>query len=532
MEPITQLPDPPSRSAPAQFSSKTDAFLGAMPAFVTQTNAVASEIAAAAVVAAEAIVSANVAAIAGTPTKWVSGTNYDEGAGVWSPINYLPYRRIVAGGGTTDPSEDYINWRALPQVPMFRIERVSNEEINPSNRGYFFDITGGTFSQTFSSKESLGNGFYCYILNSGTGVVTVDPGGLDYILYHGHSIIITCDGANLHVVVAAGRLLVHLPIFSQAAATKQPISILEDISLPEYSTLLSAANSLLYGNGLFIASYSTLDTDKISTSPDGVTWTLRTLPAAKKWRVSTNTTDKFIASATDETTVASSTDGITWNLATPLPGGITTSFNPPIFNGNICLVTASMSSLGLCYTSSNNGATWIAQTLPTTSSSSFAYFTVGGLFLMYRAGTTTAYTSPTGATGSWTTRTLPVIPSQGFMITHDNKLVLLSTTTDNYHYETTDSINWTSTGVVATSRRPHPGIVLNGVRTLFSPSPNSYDCGTYHDGKFVLRDNYINNTLLYHSFTNGSVICFLNTSTGKVIVFDPSAATQTAVFED
>lgn len=98
------------------------------------------------------------AAIAGTPTKWVSGTNYDEGAGVWSPINYLPYRRIVAGGGTTDPSEDYINWRALPQVPMFRIVRESNEEINPLTE-VTFDITGGTFSQTFSDQESLGNGF-------------------------------------------------------------------------------------------------------------------------------------------------------------------------------------------------------------------------------------------------------------------------------------------------------------------------------------------------------------------------------------
>lgn len=39
--PITPLPDPPSRSAPADFSPKADALLGALPQFVEQANAVA-----------------------------------------------------------------------------------------------------------------------------------------------------------------------------------------------------------------------------------------------------------------------------------------------------------------------------------------------------------------------------------------------------------------------------------------------------------------------------------------------------------
>ncbi len=37
--PITPLPDPPSRSAPATFSTKADAFLGALPTFQTEANA-------------------------------------------------------------------------------------------------------------------------------------------------------------------------------------------------------------------------------------------------------------------------------------------------------------------------------------------------------------------------------------------------------------------------------------------------------------------------------------------------------------
>ena len=39
---ITTLPDPPSRSNPSDFSTKADAFLGALPTFVTECNAVAA----------------------------------------------------------------------------------------------------------------------------------------------------------------------------------------------------------------------------------------------------------------------------------------------------------------------------------------------------------------------------------------------------------------------------------------------------------------------------------------------------------
>lgn len=118
---ITQLPTPPSRKEPVPFSERTDAFLGAMPTFVTETNAVASEVnadrvtavnsaATAVTKAAEAEASAQSAAIANTATKWVSGTTYAEGIAVWSPLNYFAYRRKTAGAGTTDPSLDTTNW--------------------------------------------------------------------------------------------------------------------------------------------------------------------------------------------------------------------------------------------------------------------------------------------------------------------------------------------------------------------------------------------------------------------------------------
>ena len=41
--PITDLPTPPSRTDAANFNVRAEAFLGALPTFVTQANALATE---------------------------------------------------------------------------------------------------------------------------------------------------------------------------------------------------------------------------------------------------------------------------------------------------------------------------------------------------------------------------------------------------------------------------------------------------------------------------------------------------------
>lgn len=129
--PITALPTPPSRSDSANFATRGDAFLGALPTFRSETNAVATNAfnnaveaeadavaAAASQTAAAASASlasemAAAAASAATASVWVSGTTYATGAVVWSPLNGRGYRRISGGAGTTDPSLDPTNWFSL-----------------------------------------------------------------------------------------------------------------------------------------------------------------------------------------------------------------------------------------------------------------------------------------------------------------------------------------------------------------------------------------------------------------------------------
>lgn len=122
---ITALPDPPSRADPSTFSDKSDALLGALPTFVTETNAVAVEIngsvISSAAYAAEAQVSAVTAAanaaLAGA-TAWVSGTSYSIGDARYSLVNFQVYRRKTAGAGTTDPALDPSVWAATQLMPM------------------------------------------------------------------------------------------------------------------------------------------------------------------------------------------------------------------------------------------------------------------------------------------------------------------------------------------------------------------------------------------------------------------------------
>jgi hypothetical protein len=133
--PITELPTPPSRSDPANFASRGDSFLGALPTFRTETNnvatnafnnaveaeadavaAAASEAAAAASATLASNMASSAAASAGA-SAWVSGTTYSAGAVVYSAINFRGYRRRTTGAGTTDPSLDTTNWAAMVPDP-------------------------------------------------------------------------------------------------------------------------------------------------------------------------------------------------------------------------------------------------------------------------------------------------------------------------------------------------------------------------------------------------------------------------------
>lgn len=121
---IDLSPVPNSVTRPTTFNADSDTFLGKLPALQAEMASLSGgsgndAIATAAdrvqtgIDALAASGSAASAAAAANVTKWISGTNYAEGSNVWSPIDFLTYRRKTNGAGTTDPSADTANWELL-----------------------------------------------------------------------------------------------------------------------------------------------------------------------------------------------------------------------------------------------------------------------------------------------------------------------------------------------------------------------------------------------------------------------------------
>lgn len=117
---VDALPTAPSTTAPSTFATLADAFVAALATFRTQINNIATNVYNNAVDcynnAVAAAASANAAAASTNVIKWISGTSYTEGNGVWSPITYQSYRRKVTGAGTTDPSADTTNWELIGAI--------------------------------------------------------------------------------------------------------------------------------------------------------------------------------------------------------------------------------------------------------------------------------------------------------------------------------------------------------------------------------------------------------------------------------
>ncbi len=96
-------------------------------------------------------------------------------------------------------------------INTIRSDRSSNTILGAADRGRYIRVTSGTFTQTFTAAATLGNGWYCYLQNDGTGDITLDPNSSEtidaltsYIMYPGECRLITCDGSNLVSVVLHG----------------------------------------------------------------------------------------------------------------------------------------------------------------------------------------------------------------------------------------------------------------------------------------------------------------------------------------
>ena len=228
--PVTALPTPPSRSDPANFAARADAFHGALPTFATELNALQSD-----VVTRQSAVATNATAAAASATAaqaaqaaaegaalaqvWVSGTNYTAGQQVYSPTNNLNYRCIVSvSPSTVDPISDSTHWgnSTSGMASLAGAETLTNKTLNGANN---------TFSNIPTSKLTGAMA----IANGGTAATTA-----------------TAARANLGAQAELGFIAGTRVLFAQAAA---PTGWTRDVSDAANNRMLRVVSSGGGGTG-------------------------------------------------------------------------------------------------------------------------------------------------------------------------------------------------------------------------------------------------------------------------------------------
>ena len=162
-----------------------------------------------------AIVAADIVSIANTQitgnitaTNLAGGSNgtipYQSASGTTQMLAVGTSGQLLQTNGAGAPT-----WATISSSPtIVRSVRTSNTILGTADASTLVEITSGTFTQTFTAAATLGSGWFCYIRNSGTGDITLDPnasetidGLTSFILYPSETRIILSDGTNLFSIV-------------------------------------------------------------------------------------------------------------------------------------------------------------------------------------------------------------------------------------------------------------------------------------------------------------------------------------------
>ena len=151
----------------------------------------------------------NITASTNPSVNWMAGaiTAFNSGTGA------ITVNVVTAAGTGTLSSWVVVAASATAETPAFggRSARTSNSILVVGDIGKLIDITSGTFTQTFTAAATLGPNWFCYIRNSGSGDITLDPnsseqidGLTSYVMYPGETRLVTCDGTGFYTIVLTG----------------------------------------------------------------------------------------------------------------------------------------------------------------------------------------------------------------------------------------------------------------------------------------------------------------------------------------
>lgn len=112
-----------------------------------------------------------------------------------------------------------------------------------TDRGNTLDLSG-TFTLGFSAAATLTDGWYCYLANNGTGVITLDPNSTELIdgattvrLYPNQSCVVYCNGTAFYTI---GRKAATVLLQTQTASASASLNFTNfvDAEFDDYFVVL------------------------------------------------------------------------------------------------------------------------------------------------------------------------------------------------------------------------------------------------------------------------------------------------------
>lgn len=106
--------------------------------------------------------------------------------------------------------ETGVEWAGALPPGIERAAKTSAYTLVGADKGALIDCSG-TWTLAIDAAATLGNGWWCYVRNSGTGDITLDPNSTEtidgiasFVLYPGAVRLLLCDGAALHSIPLVG----------------------------------------------------------------------------------------------------------------------------------------------------------------------------------------------------------------------------------------------------------------------------------------------------------------------------------------
>jgi len=197
--------------------------------------------------------------------------------------------------------------------------------------------------------------------------------------------------------------------------------------------------AVTYGNGQFVA-VAQSGTSQVLTSPDGIAWTARTAAANNTWRSVTYGNGRFVAVAigTGTNQVMTSPDGITWTAQTAAAAVDWSS----VAYGNNRFVAVASGGTGKRVMTSPDGITWTAYASANDNLSWQSATYGNGLFVVVGSAGA-VMTSPDGST--WTTRTAAAAINWTSVTYGDDLFVAVASSgVGNRVMTSPDGVTWTA----------------------------------------------------------------------------------------